>query len=451
MSVSKQALEALIAPRRVAVVGATTRQEAAGNRVLLHAAGPRFTGTVVGVNPRYEEVEGRPCFASLEAMPDTPDCAIMVVADSRVEAAVEDAARAGVKGIVLLGRLYDPGHDNPSLSQRVSAIAREAGMAVCGANCMGLFNSIDDCRLSLGDVTGIDLPGRIALLSHSGSTWSGLGSNHRPVRFSVGVSMGNEVATGVPDYLNYLIERPETAAVAMVLESVRDGERFIGAIEAADKAGVPVVALKLGRSDLAREFALSHSGALAGDDRVYDAVFARHNVVRVDALDEMMDTLEVLAPGRAPTVDAVGIQTDSGGERQLITDLAERNGVPLAVFSQSTRDALTEALDPGLEPDNPVDYWGESGMPVIPKVMKAIAESPEVGVVVFATNMVTGRVLVYESTAALEEAHRTSGKPCMMLGNITSAIEGAEATRLRDAGIPVLSGTDTGLKAIANL
>ena len=451
MSVSNEALAALMAPRRVAVVGATKRETAAGNRILKHVAGPRFSGSVVGINPNYEEVEGRACYSSLEAMDESVDCAVMAVADSRIEAAVSDAIRAGVKGLVLLGRLYDASDDQPNLYERVSAMTREARMAVCGANCMGIFNSVEDARLSLSDLPGLDKPGHVALLSHSGSTWSGLGGNFRPLRFSIGVSMGNEVATGVADYINFMVSRPETRAIAMVLETVRDGEAFVAALEGADKADIPVVALKLGRSALAREFALSHSGALAGDDRIYDAIFRHHNVVSVTSLDELMDTVEVLASGRAPTAHAVGIQTDSGGERQLITDLADQHGVPLATFSQPTRDALAEVLDPGLEPDNPVDYWGESGMTVIPKVMQAIAQAPETGVVVFATNMVGGREILYGSTAALEEAHETCAKPCMMLGNISATIDPDEALRLRDKGIPVLSGTETGLKAIGHL
>ena len=451
MAGSKETLAALVAPRRIAVVGATPREGAVGNRVIRHVAGPRFAGGVVAVNPGYGEVLGRTCHPSLEALPDAADCAVMCVGDNRVEAAVEDAARAGVKAVVLLGRLYDPGHGGPTLPERVAGLCREAGMAACGANCMGVFNTIDDVCLAMSHLPGLDRPGRIGLLSHSGSTWSGLGGNHRPLRFGIGVSMGNELVTGLADYLEFLVERPETSAIGLVLETVRDGDRFVAAAEAADRAGVPLVALKLGKTEKARGFALSHSGALAGDERVYDAVFRRRNVIGVDTLDEMADTLEAMACGRAPTVDTVGIQTDSGGERQLIADLAERNKVPLAVFGEATRAALAGVLDPGLEPDNPVDYWGEGGLPVAPRVMDAIARAPEVGVVVFSTNMVSGRALLNASTAALEDAHRATDKPCMMLANISDAVDAGEAARLRDAGIPVLSGTETGLRAIGHL
>jgi len=440
-----------MAPRRIAVVGATPREGAVGNRVIEHVAGPRSSSSVVAINPGYDEVLGRTCYPSLEAVPKTPDCAVMCVSDSRIEAAVHDAAKAGVKALVLLGRLYDPTNDRPNLAERIEAMAREAGMAACGANCMGLFNSVDDLYLSMTHLPCHDRPGRIGMLSHSGSTWSGLGGNGRPLRFNIGVSMGFELVTGVADYIDYMVERPETAAIALVLETVRDGERFVAAAERADRSGIPLVALKLGKSDKAREFALSHSGALAGNERIYDAVFRRHNVIGVDTLDEMLDTLEAMACDRVPTTDTVSIQTDSGGERQLIADIAERNNVPLTVFSEATQQALAETLDPGLEPENPVDYWGEGGLPVAARVMNVIADAPETGVVVFATNMVSGRAILYASTEALEGAHKATDKPCMMLANIASTIDEGEAVRLREAGIPVLSGTETGLRAIKHL
>lgn len=450
MTVAKEAMTALLAPRRVAIVGATPRSGAVGNNVIRHAAGPRFSGDLVAVNPGYEEVEGRTCFASLEAIPETPDCAVMAVGDNRIEAAVEDAARAGVKGMVLLGRLYEPEDDGVALRARVGAIAREAGMAVCGGNCMGFFNTPDDVRLSMSDLPNLDIPGTIGLLSHSGSTWSGMGGNLRQMRFSIGVSMGFELATGVGDYVEYLVSCPETSAIAMVLETVRDGEQFLGAIEAANTRGIPVVGLKLGRSDKAREFALSHSGALAGDDRVYEAVFRRHNVIGVHTLDEMLDTLELVSCGRVPAADSVGIQTDSGGERQLITDLASDFDVPLTNFSAGTRAALAEVLDPGLDPENPVDYWGEGGLAVTPKITRILGDAPEVGLVAFATNMVSNRVILFASTEALEAVHDSTDKPCVMLGNLTSTVDPGEAARLREKGIPVLMGTETGLKAMGH-
>lgn len=451
MTVSQDAVGKLLAPRRIAVVGATPREHAVGNALMRHAAGARHQGSLVGINPRYQEVEGRPCFASLAEVPDTPDCAVMAVSDDRLLAAMEEAAKAGVGAAVILGRLYEAEPSDPPLARRVAALAREAGMAVCGANCMGLFNAVEDVHLCMTVLPYREVPGRVAFLSHSGSTWSGVGGNRRQLDLSIGVSMGNELATGVGDYIRYLITRPETAVIGLVLETVRDAEGFLAAVDAAAEADIPVVALKLGRSERGRRFALTHSGALAGDARVYDAVFRRHNVVAVTNLDELCNTLELFACGRRPAPGGLGVQTDSGGERQLITDLADDLAVPLAQLSPETRAALTAVLDPGLEPENPVDYWGERGFEVLPKVTRILADAPEVGLVALATNMVSGRRILHDSDAALEAAHAATDKPCVLLANLSGTPDPDEATRLRRKGIPVLTGTDDALKAIGHM
>ncbi len=447
MTGSDSPLRCLLAPQSVAVVGATVREGAVGFSIPRHVAGPRFRGDAVAINPRYEQVAGLRCYPSLRETPETPECAIFAVADHRMERAVIDAIEAGVRACVILGRLVEPA----GLDRKIAGLAREANIAVCGANCMGLFNTVEDVRLSMSDLPGLDQSGHIGLLSHSGSTWSGLGGNHRPLRFSIGASIGNELVTGLADYIEFMIARPETRAIAIVLETVRNGERFIEAVEKADAAGIPIVALKLGSSERAKAFALSHSGALSGDSRVFDAVCRRHNVVRVTGLDELLDTLEVMVCGRVPTTSRVGILTDSGGERQLITDLAEQTGTALAEFGSDTRTTLENTLDTGLEPVNPVDYWGESGVPVLPRALRAIANDPQTGVAVLATNMVSGRIILDHSVAAVRQIHGEVEKPCLMMSNITSAIDPDESRSLREEGIPVLCGTEFGLKAIRNL
>jgi len=448
MTVPQESLRALLRPRSVAVIGATLREEAIGNFVLHIAAGPRYGGTLCGVNPRYDEIDGFPCYASIADIPETPDCVVLAVNDTRVEQALAAAAAAGVRGAVIFGRCYEAQPSTPPLHARLAAIAREAGMAVCGSNCMGLLNRIDDVHLCMTRLPETDTPGTVCLLSHSGSTWSGIGGNQRQLDISYGVSTGTEIAGTMADYIRFLVRQPETKVIGCVMETIREPEAFLAAVQEAESLGIAIVALKLGRTEKSRAFAFSHSGALTGSDAAYDAVFERHNVVRTRTLDEMLDTLELMTCDRAPTGDAVGVQTDSGGERQLIVDLAGDIGLKLAELTQTTKTKLAETLDPGLDDDNPVDYWGESGMEVLPKITRILADDDTVGVVTLATNMVTGRPILYGSTQAIEAAHAATDKPCLMLANLHSSVDLVEAARLRRNGIPVLLGTETGLKAI---
>jgi acyl-CoA synthetase (NDP forming) len=430
------------------VIGATARKEAVGNFVLHIVAGPRYGGKVCGVNPHYDEVDGFPCYPSVAEIPEKPDCVILAVNDTRVEQALSAAAAAGVRGAVVFGRCYEPEPATPPLLARLAAIAREAGMAVCGGNCMGLFNRVDDVHLCMSQLPETDTSGVVALLSHSGSTWSGIGGNQRQLDISYGVSTGTEIAGTMADYIRFLVEQPETRVIGCVMETIREPEAFLAAVHEAESRGIPIVALKLGRTEKSRAFAFSHSGALTGSDAAYDAVFERHNVVRTRTLDEMLDTLELMTCGRTPTTDAIGVQTDSGGERLLIVDLAGDIGLKLADLTQTTKNRLSETLDPGLDAENPVDYWGENGMEVLPKITRILADDDTVGVVTLATNMVPGRPILYGSAQAIEATHAATDKPCLLLGNLHSSVDLDEAARLRRNGVPVLLGTETGLKAI---
>lgn len=448
MTVPQESLRALLRPRSVAVIGASLREETVGNFVLNGVAGPRYDGTVCGVNPRYDEIDGYPCYPSVADIPETPDCVLLAVNDARVEQALTAAAEAGVRGAVIFGRCYESEPATPPLPARLAAIAREAGMAVCGGNCMGLLNRVDDVHLCMSRLPDTGTPGNVGLLSHSGSTWSGIGGNQRQLDISYGVSTGTEIAGTMADYIRFLVQQPETKVIGCVMETIREPEAFLAAVQEAETQGIAIVALKLGRTEKSRAFAFSHSGALAGSDAAYDAVFERHNVVRTRTLDEMLDTLELMTCGRTPAGPAVGVQTDSGGERQLIVDLAGDIGLKLADLTQTTKTKLSETLDPGLDAANPVDYWGESGMAVLPKITRILADDDTVGVVTLATNMVPGRPILYSSAQAIEETYGATDKPCVMLGNLHSSVDLVEAARLRRNGIPVLLGTETGLKAI---
>ena len=322
-------------------------------------------------------------------------------------------------------------------------------MAVCGSNSMGFMNFVDRLMVCGHALPIPALDGGIGVISHSGSSWSGLVGSQRQLRFNYAVSAGEEIATTMADYLAFLIARPETRVIGCVLETVRDPEAFLAALELAEKRDIPVVALKLGRSEAGARFALAHSGAIAGSDAAYRAVFERHNVSAVDTLDELADTLELFSRGRAPPGDGLGVVTDSGAERQLIVDLASHAGLRFAALAPATRTKLEAVLDPGFEPDNPVDSWGD-GAYIFEDCLDIMAQDPDVGIVALAVNMVTGRPFLYAQTAAAEAAHNSTPKPIVAFGNLHSSICRDEAARLRELGIPVLMGTATALAAIAH-
>jgi acyl-CoA synthetase (NDP forming) len=413
--------------------------------------GGRFGGHVFPVNPAYRELAGVQCYPDLSALPEVPDCAAFAVSDARIETAFSEAARAGVRAAILFGRTYEPeAVGRRSLAERLADIARDANMAVCGGNCMGYVNFVDGIRATAGAPPTSDQAGPISLISHSGSTWVGLIGNQRQLQYNYAISSGQEIATGVGDYIEFCLQEPETRVVGCILETVRDAERFLQAIEAADRKGVPIVILTIGRSEPGRRFAFAHSGALASSDAAYRAIFERYNVIRVATVDEMTDTLELVRGTRRPPVDGLGIATGSGGERELIVDLAGDVGAAVAELTPGSVARLTTILDPGMSGANPVDFYGDGTMP-IKECLDVLAEDPNVGIVALASNMVAGTAYLHTCSEALEYILPRTGKPVVTFGNLHSSICRDEAARLRARGIPVLMGTSTALMAMRHL
>ncbi|MCC6471025.1 MAG: acetate--CoA ligase family protein [Alphaproteobacteria bacterium] len=446
----QESLRALLAPRSIAIMGASPTEGSFGKRLVGAITSWSYAGKVFRINPRYETIDGAPAYPSLAALPEKPDCVAFAISDERVEAGLTEAAKAGIRGAAIFGRCYEKSTgSNVTLPARLGAIAREAGMAVCGSNCMGFVNIAAGLRVSGNPPPISDPPGGVALISHSGSTWSGLVGNQRQLRFNYAISAGQEIATGAADYIRYMLTQPETRVIACILETVRDPDGFVAAIAEAERRGIPVVVLKLGRSEQGRRFALAHSGALCGSDAAFGAVLRRHNVVEVRSVDEFTDTIEMLQSPRKPTGGGIGAVTDSGGERELIVDLAADLGAPLAELTPPIAARLSEVLDPGMTPVNPVDSYGD-GRTLIEDCLKVIAEDPNVGVVALATNLVHGRPYVKVASASIERVAAGTDKPAVLFGHIHSTVSREEAARLRALDIPVLMGTPTALQAMSH-
>jgi acyl-CoA synthetase (NDP forming) len=449
---NRSPVQSMLRARSIAVVGASNRADSFGHNVVTHLTGTGYRGNLYPVNPRYEELAGLRCYPSLADVPERVDCAVLAVADEHLEAALAAAAAAGARSAVIFGTAIEAEQpDRPKLTDRLATIARDAGMAMCGANCMGFLNFIDSVMVGGWPYKFPPPVGHVGFITHSGSSYSGFALNQRQLGMSYMISSGQELVTTAADYLRFLVAQSETRVVGCILETIRDPENFLGALEIADRRGIPVVALKLGRSERGKVLTRAHSGALAGADAAYQAVFERYNIVPVSTLNELADTLELLSSSRAPTTDAIGLVTDSGGERTMIVDLAADRGLEFASVTPETTSRLAANLEPGLAPVNPVDIWGTGyeHERIAEACFGALVDDPGVGQAVFASNMPSGRALVHTWARVVERIHRATTKPVMMLGNLSSAFDRGEAARLRSLGIPVLLETQSGLGAIA--
>jgi acyl-CoA synthetase (NDP forming) len=364
------------------------------------------------------------------------------------------AAEAGAGSAVIFASGYEEPRDGvPPLTDRLAAIARDAGMAICGGNCMGFANLERHVR-ALGFYEPKDAPvGGVTFLSHSGSAFSAMIHNDRALGLNLAVSAGQEFVTTVADYLRYALELESTRAVGLFIETVRDPDGFRSALGLANERDIPVVALKVGREERTRELVAAHSGALAGEDGAYEALFDAYGVPRVESLDEMADTLALFAAGRRAGPGALASVHDSGGERALLVDAAASVGVPLAEISDETAKRMEALLDPGLPPVNPLDFWGtgRDSHEIITGCVRALLEDPAVAALAFSVDLTSEEHPEMGYIAMARETFPETAKPFAMLSNFSSGIDRSDAKLLDDDGIPVLEGTLTGLSAFKHL
>jgi acyl-CoA synthetase (NDP forming) len=483
-------LAPMLEARSVALVGASPRAGSLGARMIEEAAKSPARPRTYLVNPRYREIGGARCYPGLADLPAPADLALLAVPDAALEEQVRAAAAGGARSAVIFGSAFIPaaelcnsvlhnsGHElgssvlpnsgselgngalrdsGPGLRMRIAAIARDAGMPVCGAGCMGFVNVARGLR-AIGYTEPDPLPaGPVALVTHSGSVFSALLRTRRAFGFTVAVSSGQELVTPAAAYARYALTLPETKLLVLVLETIRDAPALRSVLAGAAARDIPVLLLAAGTSAAARSLVAAHSGALAAGDGAWQALAAAYGVHRVGDLAELADTMELFSltrRGRRP-VGGTGLATvhDSGFERAHVADVAASLGVPFAPLAAETKDRLAAVLDPGLEPGNPLDVWGtgRDAESLFTETLSALADDPGTGAVALAVDLVPE----YDGddsyrTALLTAAGKTP-KPVCVLASVPAAIDAAAAGRLRAAGIPVLESTRTGLLALRHL
>jgi acetate---CoA ligase (ADP-forming) len=449
---ANEALRAMLEARSVAVVGASPRFDTPGNYMVKQLIIGGFSGEVAAVNPKYDEVEGIGCYPSLSELPFVPDLVLLGVGNRRLERQMEETARCGARGVVVFASALEDPPADPPLTERLRRIASEAGMVVCGANCMG-FADVERGLRALAFDERADLePGNVAWISHSGSAFSALLHAERGIHFNLAVSTGQELTTTMADYIHYALERGSTRMISLFLETVRDPDGFRLALESAADRDVPVVALKVGRTPTSSRLVTAHSGALAGDDAVYEALFDAYGVARVETLNEMADLLELLGAGRSAAPGGLAAILDSGGERAHLVDAANDLEVPLAQLSEVTLENVAARLEPGLPAVNPLDAWGTDNDPynIFLDCSRHLADDPDTGAFAYVVDLHSDRAERGHAWAA-ERVWASIDKPFAVVCGVTSAIQDSAAARLRSSGVPVLEDVTSGLRAFKYL
>ena len=447
----------LLRPRSIAIVGASATQGALGHSLLANLERAGFAGDIHLVNPRRAEIGGRPCLNAIEALPEGVDVAVLAIPRAAVLDTLRSLTAQHVGAAIIFSAGFAEGGEEGIAEQReIGRIAAESGMVIEGPNCLGMINFVDNVPLTFVDMPQprTDAGKRVGIVSQSGAMAAviavSLIAKELPVSFFI--STGNEAASGVEDYVDYLIADPDTQAIALVVEQFRQPRRFLALARAARAAGKPIVLLHPGRSAAARASAATHTGAMAGDHAVMKALVEHESVVLADALEEVADVLD-LALRCGPVERGVAILCESGAFKALSLDIAEVIGLDLPAFDEANSPGLRAAMPDFVAVSNPVDLTAQPLVDpdIYRRALAALFEDDRLGAIVVSviqTDERTAALKFPPIIAAIEQLR--PDKPVIFTGvDDGAAVPATYLSQLRRLGVPYFPTPDRAYRALA--
>jgi acyl-CoA synthetase (NDP forming) len=453
-------IQRLLRPRSVAIVGASANPGALGASVLANLERAEYSGDIHLINPKRDEINGRPCLKSVDDLPGGVDCAVLAIPRVAVLDSVRACALRGVGGVVIFSAGFAEGGEEGRVEQQeIARIAHEHGMVVEGPNCLGLVNYVDSIALTFVQTPPRPLEGQpgIAVVSQSGAMAAVLATalTARDLNISYTVSTGNEAASGVEDYVEYMLDDPNSKAITMIVEQFRKPARFLAAARRARELGKRIVLLHPGRSSAARESAATHTGALAGDYQVMRSLVERAGVIIVDTLEELLDVSEIIGRCNALPTAGCAVLTESGAFKALTLDLCEDVGLALSPLNESAHAGLVEALPEFIPPSNPLDLTAQALVDpdLYRRTMNVLLQEKDFG------SIVLGIILTDNATSDLKLPHIINAikelapeKPVIFAG----LDEGGEIPEhyvqaLRQLGVPFFPSAERVFRALARL
>src|SRR5262245_39366583 len=454
---TRMAIDRLLRPRSVAIVGASDKIGPGFNAWnALKTLG--FAGAIHLINPSRKELLGQSCHASLREVPGDIDAVFIAVQAEKVVEVAREAADRGAGGLAVLSSGFvEAGEQGAAMQRELATLARAHDMAVCGPNCLGFLNFADRTAL-FGTSLPSELPvGGTAAVVQSGSIGIALLNAARGLGLSHLITSGNEAVTTVADYLAFLVEQPGVETVVVFLEQLREPRKFIAACRRARALGKPVIVLKSGRSAKGQQAVTAHTGAVAGSLEAGDAALLAAGAIQVFSLDELIETAVAFSalPRRLKGPGAAMVSL-SGGEIALALDAADAAGLPLAPVS-TARETLTELLPPHSHIANPLDLtWaGLYDASIARRCVTALGEQGDVGVIVLLQDAPRGlgeqQARRYATLlAAVADGAADAGVPAVAVSNLCSDIHPDYARTAAEKSVASLRGTSEGIGAVAH-
>ena len=444
---------AIFNAKTIAIVGATDKSHWPRN-IFGNLKKSGYSGKVFPVNPKRDEIFGVPCYPDLTSLPEPAELGLMIIPAQFIESAVRQGAEYGLKAAVVYASGFGDGARAESIERglKFREALNEIQAPICGPNCMGLVGVREKIYCYPHEhVSQLD-PGPVALITQSGGTLSyyAKAGQERGLKFSYLISSGNELSLDLADYMNFVIDDPDTKQICLFIEGIRKPEAFMKAAEKALNQGKPIIAIKTGRSQNSRDAAQSHSGAVAGDYAAYEAVCERYGIITCETLEEMVEMTLAFQQGRLPKGPSIAFMTTSGGTVDLLHDYCEQEKAVVAPLNSDTVEAIRPFVPADCHIQNPIDTGapvGISGKSAPAEICKAFASDPNVDMVAWCNNM-PGSARSSGAQDEVKELVDFTEKPVISFARMPHQIPEGGLKFQETTNMPFLQGTRIGVRAM---
>jgi acyl-CoA synthetase (NDP forming) len=447
-----QAIAQLVRPRSITIVGASADLSKINGRPLKHLLGKGYAGRILPVNPKHTEIAGLPCYPAVAALPEVPDLAVVVVPAAEVLASIRALGARGVRAAVVFSSGFgEMGPEGKALETELLVTAHACGMVICGPNCLGFINAFDKVYATFSQYAdGETGAGPIAFVTQSGAFGTAIAALVRQRGLGLGYFMntGNEADLSFCELMEAVLEDPRIRVAAGYLEGLHDGAALVRLAKRCQALGKPLVLIKVGRMAAGARAAASHTGALAVQDAVFDAVARQYGILRARNEEQMLDMLEALSQPRVPMGRGLGIVTQSGGAGVMMADRAEEMGLEVAQLAPGTRARLAEVVPVFGAIGNPVDVTGQfvARPELFRDAVIRLMEDPQVHVCLVWLQLMTAHV--ERLVQIFCEIGRDTTKPFFVCWVAAPA---QALVQLRAAGIVVFRAGECAVEAAAAL
>ena len=452
----QQDFSRLVNPRAVAVVGASNDLSRIGGQPLKLLTEFGYQGKVYPVNPKYPEIKGLTCYKDIASVPKPCDVALVALSSQHVLGVIGQCGAAGIPFVIVLSAGFSEiGGDGIALQEQLIATARRCGVRVIGPNCLGMINLKDNARIGFGGTVQLKtlIPGPSAMVTQSGGFGFGVVATaaYYGVGFNYAISTGNEADVSMLDLVEFFVERSEVESVVMFMEGITDGRRLIAIGERALELGKPILAWKVGNSDVGRQAAASHTARMTASYELYQTAFRRGGFIEVRDMDDLIDAMKAFRARRLPRGNRVGVITLSGGAGVLLADRCVEHGLDLPKLTDATTSRLRELVVSYASVANPVDATANGyndNFASYNRVIAAVLADPNVDQVI--ARSPRGTAAPAWSRAFVEIA-RASDKP-VILNWPTSPDDNADVMQLLEQNdVPCILSPGRTVRALASL